>query len=35
MIDYMDDYVGIRVPSIAWASYEVLLERMDQLGLTK
>ena len=34
MIDYIDDYVGIGVPSIAWASYEALLELMDQLGLT-
>ena len=34
MIDYIDDYVGFGIPSIAWASYEALLELMDQLGLT-
>ena len=34
MIDYIDDYMGVDVPSVAWASYEALLELMDQLGLT-
>ena len=34
MIDYIDDYVGVGVPSIAWASYEALLALMAQLGLT-
>ena len=34
MIDYIDDYVGVGVPSVAHASYEALLELMDQLGLT-
>ena len=34
MIDYIDDYVGVGVPSVAHASYEALLDLMDQLGLT-
>ena len=34
MIDYIDDYVGIGVPSVAWVSYEALLAIMAQLGLT-
>ena len=34
MIDYIDNYVGVCVPSVAWASYEALLALMAQLGLT-
>ena len=34
MIDYIDDYVGVGVPSVAWASYEALLALMAELGLT-
>ena len=34
MIAYIDDYVGVGVPSVAWASYEALLALMAQLGLT-
>ena len=34
MIDYIDDYVGIGVPSIAWKSYDALTDLMHQLGLT-
>ena len=34
MIDYIDDYVGVGVPSVTWASYEALLALMAQLGLT-
>ena len=26
IIDYIDDYVGVGVPSVAWASYEALLQ---------
>ena len=32
--DYIDDYVGVGVPSVTWASYEALLALMAQLGLT-
>ena len=34
IINYIDDYVGVGVPSVAWASYEALLQLMAQLGLT-
>ena len=34
MVDYIDDYVGMGVPSIAWASYSALTELMGELGLT-
>ena len=34
MIDYIDDYVGVGVLSVTHASYEELLDLMDQLGLT-
>ena len=34
MLDYIDDYVGVGVPSVAHASYVALLELMSQLGLT-
>ena len=34
MIDFIDDYVGVGVPSVAWASYEALLALMAELGLT-
>ena len=34
MVDYIDDYVGMGVPSVAWASYNVLTELMGELGLT-
>ena len=34
MVDYIDDYVGMGVPSVAWASYSALTELMGELGLT-
>ena len=34
MIDYIDDYVGMGVPSVAWESFHALLDLMTQLGLT-
>ena len=34
MIDYIDDYVGMGVPSVAWASFHAFLDLMMQLGLT-
>ena len=34
IIDYIDDYVGVGVPSVAWASFHALLDLMTQLGLT-
>ena len=34
MVDYIDDYVGMGVPSVAWASYNALTELMAELGLT-
>ena len=34
IIDYIDDYVGVGVPSVAWASFHALLDLMMQLGLT-
>ena len=34
MVDYIDDYVGMGVPSVAWASYNALIELMGELGLT-
>ena len=34
MIDYIDDYVGIGVPSVAWKSYDTLTHLMRELGLT-
>ena len=34
MIDYIDDYIGIGIPSVAHALCEALLELMDQLVLT-
>ena len=33
IIDYIDDYVGVGIPSVAWASFHTLLELMMQLGL--
>ena len=34
MLDYIDDYVGVGIPSVVHASYVALLELMSQLGLT-
>ena len=34
MIDYIDDYVGVGVPSVVWESYDVLMQLMQELGLT-
>ena len=34
MVDYIDDYVGMGVPSVAWASYSALTDLMGELGLT-
>ena len=34
MLDYIDDYVGVGVLSVAHASYVTLLDLMSQLGLT-
>ena len=34
MLDYIDDYVGVGVPSVVHASYVALLELMSRLGLT-
>ena len=34
MIDYIDDYIGMGVPSVAWASYDALTDLMRELGLT-
>ena len=34
VIDYIDDYVGGGVPSVASASYVTLLDLMSDLGLT-
>ena len=34
MIDYIDDYIGIGVPSVTWKSYDALTHLMRQLGLT-
>ena len=34
MIDYIDDYVGMGVPSVAWSSYDALTHLMRELGLT-
>ena len=34
MVDYIDDYVGMGVPSIAWVSYNALTELMGEQGLT-
>ena len=34
IIDYIDDYVGVGVPSVASASYATLLHLMSDLGLT-
>ena len=34
MLDYINDYVGVGVPSVAHASYVALLDLMSQLGLT-
>ena len=34
MIDYIDDYVGIGAPSVAWKSYDALTHLMHELGLT-
>ena len=34
MLDYIDDYVGVGVPSVAHASYVALLDLMSHLGLT-
>ena len=31
---YIDDYVGMGVPSVAWVSYSALIELMGELGLT-
>ena len=34
MIDYIDDYVGLGIPSVAWNSYDALTHLMRDLGLT-
>ena len=34
VIDYIDDYVGVGVPSVAHASYHFLLDLMERLGLS-
>ena len=34
IIDYIDDYVGVGVPSVAHASYHFLLNLMERLGLS-
>ena len=34
MVDYIDDYVRMGIPSVAWASYSALTELMGELGLT-
>ena len=34
VIDYIDDYVGVGIPSVASASYVTLLDLMSDLGLT-
>ena len=34
MLDYIDDYIGVGVPSVTHASYVMLLDLMSQLGLT-
>ena len=34
MIDYIDDYVVVGVLSIAWKTYDALMQLMHKLGLT-
>ena len=34
IIDYIDDYVGVGIPSITMASYAALIDLMNDLGLT-
>ena len=34
IIDYIDDYVGVGIPSVTQASYEALIDLMGKLGLT-
>ena len=34
MIDYIDDYVSMGVPNVAWSSYDALTGLMRELGLT-
>ena len=34
MVDYIVDYVKMGVPSVAWASYNALIELMGELGFT-
>ena len=34
IVDYIDDYVGVGVPSVANASYFALIDLMNDLGLT-
>ena len=34
MIDYIDDYIGMGIPSIACASYDALTDLMREIGLT-
>ena len=34
VINYIDNYISIGVPNVAWASYEALLQLMAQLGFT-
>ena len=34
MVDYIDDYVRMGIPSVAWASYNALTEIIGELGLT-
>ena len=34
IIDYIDDYVGMGVPDVAHASFNVLFQLMGDLGLT-
>ena len=34
VLDYIDDYIGVGVPSVANASYAALIDLMNELGLT-
>ena len=34
IIDYIDDYIGVGVPSVVTASYAALIDLMNELGLT-
>ena len=33
MMDYIDDYVSVGVPSVTWKSYDTLTQLMQELGL--